>query len=56
VHSRQWNGRYVEADLDYVGGHRGTDRLIYVRNMGARWLVFVTTDHDRDFSAFVPNR
>jgi hypothetical protein len=53
---RAFNGRYVEADLDYAGGHRGADRVIFVRNMGARWLLFVTTDHDRSFLAFVPDR
>jgi hypothetical protein len=52
----QWNGRFAEADLDYAGGHRGADRLIYVRGMGERWLLFVTTDHDRSFVAFVPDR
>jgi hypothetical protein len=52
----QFNGRYVEADLDYAGGHRGEDRLIYVRGMGERWLIFVTTDHDRSFRAFMPDR
>ncbi|MGH7013821.1 MAG: ribonuclease domain-containing protein [Stellaceae bacterium] len=30
----QWRGRYVEADLDYAGGHRGVHRLIFVRSMG----------------------
>ena len=54
--SHQFNGRYVEADLDYAGGHRGADRLIYVRGMGERWLLFVTTDHDRSFLAFAPER
>ncbi len=53
---REFNGRYVEADLDYAGGHRGEDRLIFVRNMGARWLIFVTTDHDRNFMLFAPDR
>jgi ribonuclease len=48
----QWRGRYVEADLDYAGGHRGAHRLIFVRGMGARWLIFVTTDHYRHFARF----
>jgi hypothetical protein len=51
---REWNGRYVEADLDYAGGHRGTDRLVFVRAMGERWLVFVTIDHEASFLAFAP--
>jgi ribonuclease len=52
----RWNGRYVEADLDYAGGHRGAHRLVFVRGMGARWLFFVTIDHDRSFAAFAPGR
>jgi guanyl-specific ribonuclease Sa len=55
----RWNGRYAEADLDYAGGHRGINRLIFVRGMGAgeeEWLLFVTTDHERNFTAFVPAR
>ena len=50
----QWRGRYVEADLDYAGGHRGTHRLIFVRGMGERWLIFVTVDHYRHFARFAP--
>jgi hypothetical protein len=52
----EWNGRYVEADLDYEGGHRGTHRLVFVRDMGERWLIFVSTNHDGNFVAFVPTR
>ena len=55
----RWNGRYLEADLDYAGGHRGIKRLIFVRGMGEgeeEWLLFVTTDHERNFTAFVPAR
>jgi ribonuclease len=51
---RRWNGRYVEADLDYAGGHRGAHRLVFVRSMGEGWLFFVSTDHDRSFAAFAP--
>jgi hypothetical protein len=53
---QRWDGRYVEADLDYAGGHRGTHRLIYVRGMGEDWLLFVTTDHEASFAAFAPAR
>ncbi len=53
---RRWNGRYVEADLDYAGGHRGAHRLIFVRGMGSAWLFFVTTDHDKTFTAFAAAR
>jgi hypothetical protein len=52
---REWNGRYVEADLDYAGGHRGIRRLVFVRGMGERWLIFVTADHEASFLAFVPS-
>jgi hypothetical protein len=47
-----WNGRYVEADLDYAGGDRGAHRLIYVRGMEKDWLIFVTVDHYRSFTRF----
>jgi len=50
----RWRGRYVEADLDYAGGHRGAERLIFVRGMGERWLIFVTTDHYRHFARLAP--
>jgi hypothetical protein len=50
----RWDGRYVEADLDYAGGHRGVHRLIYVRGMAEDWLLFVTTDHEMNFRAFEP--
>jgi len=50
----EWRGRYVEADLDYAGGHRGAHRLIFVRGMGERWLVFVSVDHYRHFARFAP--
>jgi len=50
----QWRDRYVEADLDYAGGHRGAHRLIFVRDMGDRWLIFVSVDHDRHFAQFAP--
>lgn len=53
---QRWNGRYVEADLDYAGGHRGAHRLVFVRSMGEDWLLFVSTDHDASFVAFAPAR
>ncbi|HXP31245.1 MAG TPA: ribonuclease domain-containing protein [Stellaceae bacterium] len=52
----RWNSRYVEADLDYSGGHRGSHRLIFVRGMGTEWLFFVSTNHERSFAAFMPAR
>lgn len=52
---RRWNTRYVEADLDYAGGHRGAHRLIFVRGMApGQWLFFVSLDHDRSFVVFMP--
>ncbi|MBU6507268.1 MAG: ribonuclease [Alphaproteobacteria bacterium] len=50
----QWRGRYIEADLDYAGGHRGAHRLIFVRGMGESWLIFVSLDHYRHFARFTP--
>ena len=50
----QWRGRYVEADLDYAGGHRGAHRLIFVRGIDERWLIFVSVDHYRHFARFAP--
>jgi hypothetical protein len=50
----QWRGRYVEADLDYAGGHRGAHRLIFMRGMGESWLIFVTVDHYRHMARFMP--
>lgn len=43
----EYDGRYREADLDYAGGHRGADRLLYVEDASGRWLVWVTVDHYR---------
>ncbi len=45
----QYDGRYREADLDYAGGHRGADRLIYVDRGEGTWLQWVTVDHYRHF-------
>lgn len=53
---RRWNGRYVEADLDYAGGHRGAHRLVYVRSMGDGWLFFISIDHYASFAAFAAAR
>ena len=50
----QWRGRYIEADLDYAGGHRGAHRLIFVHSMGDGWLIFVSVDHYRHFVRFTP--
>jgi hypothetical protein len=41
--------RYVEADLDYRGGHRGAKRLVFARSTKGRWRLWVTVDHYRTF-------
>lgn len=41
--------RYVEADLDYDGGKRGARRIVFVRDIRGRWLMWVTIDHYRTF-------
>jgi len=41
--------RYVEADLDYRGGHRGAKRLVFARSTRGRWRLWVTVDHYRTF-------
>ena len=42
-------GRYREADLDYVGGHRGQCRLVYAESpLGVR-AIWVTLDHYETF-------
>jgi hypothetical protein len=45
AHDRHW----IEADLDYEGGHRGAHRLIFARDMGDDWVFYVTTDHYEHF-------
>jgi hypothetical protein len=45
------DGRYREADLDYAGGARGADRLIYVESGEGTWRQWVTVDHYRHFYA-----
>jgi len=37
--------QYFEADLNYDGGHRGAERLVY----SSDGLIFVTRDHYRTF-------
>ena len=44
-----YDGRYREADLDYAGGARGAERLIYVDNGQGTWRQWVTVDHYRHF-------
>jgi len=47
----RFDGHYHEADLDYAGGHRGADRLIYVQDEEGTWRQWVTVDHYRHFYA-----
>ena len=49
-----YNGKYVEADLDYDGRRRGADRLLFVQNSRGKWLQWVTVDHYDRFHR-VPN-
>jgi len=44
-----YDGRYREADLDYAGGARGAERLIYLDNGQGTWRQWVTIDHYRHF-------
>lgn len=46
---RTYDGKYREADIDYAGGHRGTDRLIFAEGGQGKWLIWLTTDHYRHF-------
>ena len=46
---RQYNNRYVEADLDYDGGKRGAKRLVFVEDAPGKWLIWVTVDHYQSF-------
>lgn len=48
--------RYVEADLDYRGGHRGPRRLIFAVSTRGRWRLWVTVDHYRTFIRVPPPR
>ncbi|MFI4987559.1 MAG: ribonuclease domain-containing protein, partial [Alphaproteobacteria bacterium] len=47
----KYDGSYREADLDYAGGARGANRLIYVEHGQGTWLQWVTVDHYRHFYA-----
>ena len=46
---KQYKGRYVEADLDFKGGKRGAKRLVFVKGIQSFWLLWVTTDHYKNF-------
>ncbi|MDH3380345.1 MAG: hypothetical protein OEQ39_25795 [Gammaproteobacteria bacterium] len=46
---RQYNNRYVEADLDYDGRKRGAKRLVFVEGAPGKWLIWVTVDHYQSF-------
>ena len=45
----RFDGHYREADLDYAGGHRGGERLIYIEDEAGTWRQWVTVDHYRHF-------
>lgn len=45
----RYDGRYLEADLDYDGGGRGPKRLVFVEGQPRSGLIWITTDHYRTF-------
>ena len=47
----RYNGDYREADIDYDGGGRGANRLVYVQGRADEGLVWLTTDH---YESFIP--
>lgn len=47
---RNFNGKYVEADLDYDGRRRGADRLLFVQNSRGQWQQWVTVNHYDSFN------
>jgi guanyl-specific ribonuclease Sa len=38
--------QYYECDIDYHGGYRGAERIIY----SSDWLIFYTDDHYKTFT------
>ncbi|MGB0844604.1 MAG: ribonuclease domain-containing protein [Alphaproteobacteria bacterium] len=44
-----YNGSYIEADLDYDGRRRGADRLLFVKGSHGKWLQWVTVNHYDSF-------
>lgn len=51
---RRYNGRYVEADLDYRGRRRDARRLVFVDDAEGQWLIWVTLDHYDSFLRVSP--
>ena len=46
---KKYEGRYVEADLDFDGNRRGANRLVFVKGQPGKWLMWVTVDHYDSF-------
>ncbi len=51
---RRYNGRYVEADLDYAGRRRDARRLVFVEDGEGQWLIWITLDHYDSFLRVSP--
>lgn len=51
---RRYNGRYVEADLDYRGRRRDARRLVFVDDAEGQWLIWITLDHYDSFLRVSP--
>lgn len=51
---RRYNGRYVEADLDYDGQRRDARRIVFVKDAGGQWLIWITLDHYESFLRVSP--
>ena len=45
-----YNGRYIEADLDFAGTRRrNARRLVFVEDLTGAWTLWVTLDHYGSF-------
>lgn len=51
---RRYNGRYIEADLDYDGRRRDAKRIVFVDDANGQWLIWITLDHYHSFLKVAP--
>ncbi len=52
---KSFEGRYVEADLDFAGtARRGARRLVFVEDEVGAWTLWVTLDHYDSFVRIDP--
>lgn len=51
---RRYNGRYIEADLDYDGQRRDARRIVFVDDADGQWLIWITLDHYDSFLRVSP--